>query len=109
MGLLDKLSGKGNTRNVDLEFPFSDAKNTATLTCCHVIKDNYPILYASHDEDDGMWQFLCGQQHETEEAMFVALEEVFIRDKSIAVIAKMPLGYEAERNDINSKWTTRRK
>ena len=34
------------------KFPFSDAPNTACFTCCHVLEENKPILYVSHDEDD---------------------------------------------------------
>ena len=40
-----------------MKFPFSDAPNTACFTCCHVLDENKPILYVSHDED-GYWQFL---------------------------------------------------
>ena len=39
------------------EFPFKDAQNTACFTCCHVLEENKPILYVSHDQD-GFWQFL---------------------------------------------------
>ncbi|MCL2296631.1 MAG: hypothetical protein FWC29_06100 [Methanomassiliicoccaceae archaeon] len=90
-------------------FPFKDEKNTATITCCHVIRDHQAILYASHDEDDGMWQFLCGKTHETSEAMIVSLDAIFTLDGSVADIAELPLGYEAERKDRNSKWVTRKK
>ena len=34
-----------------MKFPFSDAPNTACFTCCHVLGENKPILYVSHDED----------------------------------------------------------
>ena len=37
--------------------PFTDAPDTAVITCCHVTDDGAPVLYVSHDEDDGMWQF----------------------------------------------------
>lgn len=43
----------------DMKFPFSDAPNTACFTCRHVLEENRPIRYVSHDED-GYWQFLCG-------------------------------------------------
>ena len=44
-------------------FPFCDAPNAASIICCHIIESDHPILYVSHDEDDGMWQFLCGAAH----------------------------------------------
>lgn len=43
----------------DMKFPFSDTPNTACFTCRHVLEENRPIRYVSHDED-GYWQFLCG-------------------------------------------------
>ena len=51
-----------------MEFPFYDSPDTATIICCHILKRQAPILYVSHDEDNGMWQFLCGGTHETDEA-----------------------------------------
>lgn len=107
MGLLGKLFGVNKNDNPD--FPFSDAKNTITITCCHVIDEHHAILYASHDEDDGMWQFLCGETHDTEEGRIVSLEEIFMRDRSISVLATLPYGCEAWRKDENSDWTARRK
>ena len=44
-----------------MEFPFYDSPDTATIICCHILERQTPILYVSHDEDDGMWQFLCGE------------------------------------------------
>ena len=49
-----------------------------------ILENGEPILYVSHDEDDGMWQFLCGKAHETDEAKLVSLKSVFemcIRDR----------------------------
>lgn len=50
-------------------FPFCNAPNTATIICCHIMENKAPILYVSHDEDDGMWQFLCGRKHTVDEAV----------------------------------------
>jgi len=107
MSLFGKLFD--TEKNSNSEFPFSDAKNAATITCCHIMNDGHAILYAAHDEDDGMWQFLCGKVHETGEAMIVALEEVFNRDNSIAAVVKLPYGYEAERKDKRTEWIVRKK
>ena len=38
----------------DMKFPFSDEPNTACFTCRHVLEENRPIRYVSHDED-GYW------------------------------------------------------
>ena len=54
MGLFDKF------KKVKEEFPFYDS----------------PILYISHDEDDGMWQFLCGKTHKTDDARIAFLAAI---------------------------------
>lgn len=43
-----------------MEIPFYDLPNTAAIVCCHVANGEKPVLYVSHDGEDGMWQFLCG-------------------------------------------------
>lgn len=90
-----------------MEFPFSDAPNTAVITCSCVLEDNKLITYVSHDEEDGMWQFLCGKRHEESEARIVSLYSIFMRDNSIAELAEMPCGYFAERQNKNAEWTIR--
>lgn len=40
MGLLDIFKKKTTTEN-DKGFPFADAPNTATFTCCHVMEDKH--------------------------------------------------------------------
>lgn len=67
-------------------FPFCDAPNAASIICCHIIESDHPILYVSHDEDDGMWQFLCGAAHETEEARVVSLKEVYDLDNTVGFL-----------------------
>lgn len=42
-----------------MEFPFYDAPNTATIIYCHIINGEEPILFVSHDEDDGMCGIKC--------------------------------------------------
>lgn len=87
-----------------MKFPFKDEPNTATLTCCHVIEDGSPILYASHDENDGMWQFLCGGTHDESDARIVSLYSIYVRDRTIADLANMPCGCVAERKGMDSAW-----
>lgn len=86
----------------DMTFPFEDAPNTACITCCHVLDEKKQIKYVSHDEEDGMWQFLCGCQHRQEEARVVSLLSVFALDQSVGKLANMPCGCYAER-ELKSK------
>ena len=96
-------------KHKDINFPFSDAKNTATFTCRHVVEESKPILYVSHDADDGYWQFLCGGNHTEKDSMVAGLSEVYEIDKSISDVADLPYGYSAERKDKSSKWTVHAK
>ncbi len=92
-------SGKKSDR-----FPFDDHPDTYTLTCSHILENGEPILYVSHDEDDGMWQFLCGKTHTEDESRIASLREIFAKDSTLAVIADMPQGYIAERSDVYVQW-----
>ena len=92
-----------------MNFPFYDAPNTASIICCHILNDGDPILFVSHDEDDGMWQFLCGSTHEMDEARLVSLRTVFDLDNSITDLKDMPCGYYAERKTQNDDWTLKKR
>lgn len=92
-----------------MDYPFYDAPNTAAIVCCHIIDDGKPVLYVSHDEDDGMWQFLCGSTHETDEARLVSLRSVFDLDPSVGDLKDMPCGYYAERKTKNDNWIVKKR
>ena len=84
-------------------FPFREAPNTAVIACCHVL-DGAPILRVTHDGEDGMWQFLCGGEHEADEARVIALQEAYTLDDSIGQLAKMPCGCAAVRIGKAARW-----
>lgn len=92
-----------------MKFPFYDAPDTATMICSHIMEKETPILYVSHDEDDGMWQFLCGKTHEIDEAKLVSLKWVFDSDNSIGTLSDMPCGFYAERNSKDDNWVIRKR
>lgn len=87
-----------------MNFPFDDAFNTATIICVHVLEKKEPILYVTHDEDDGMWQFLCGEKHATEEARIVSLAAVYDLDSTIDALKDLPYGYYATRKCATDQW-----
>lgn len=82
----------------DVKFPFSDAPNTACFTCRHVLEENRPIRYVSHDED-GYWQFLCGGNHTEEDARVVSLVSVWEMDESVGELVGLDYGESAEAAD----------
>ena len=92
-----------------MEFPFYDEPNTATIICSCVINREKPILYVSHDEEDGMWQFLCGKTHEIDEGKLVSLKSVIDLDNSVGVLKNMPCGYHATRENQEDKWVVRKR
>lgn len=85
-------------------FPFSDSPDTAVFTCSHIVESGDSILFVSHDLDDGAWQFLCGKEHNEDEARIVSLKFVFDMDPTIGKLKDLPLGYYAERLSKNDKW-----
>ena len=90
-------------------FPFSDAKETAAFTCCHITEQGAPILYVSHDAEDGAWQFLCGGTHDFDDARLVSLYEIWRSDKSVSLLAGMPCGCCAQREKRDTEWSICRK
>lgn len=62
------------------------------------------ILLVSHDEDDGMWEFLDGDDINEEEAMIVSLLEIAQIDITVNQIADLPLGWIAYRENVYSEW-----
>ena len=87
-------------------FPFEDQPNTACIVCRHILSKERPVLYASHDVEDGMWQFMCGGDHSfPEDACVIGLAEALELDSTISLIASIPCGYMAERESATSDWT----
>ena len=81
-----------------------DFRPERSLVCCHVINRAEPILYASHDLNDGMWQFLCGKAHEAGDGKLVALKEVYDLDPSIGALKNIPCGCQVERKTPDDSW-----
>ena len=81
-------------------FAFKDAPNTACIVCHHVLAGKNPITFISHDEEDGMWQFLCSEDHTGEDARLISLAEAFKLDASIGQVG----GYAVERKDGLTGW-----
>ena len=91
-------------------FPFEDQPNTACIVCRHILSRERPVLYASHDVEDGMWQFMCGGDHLfPEDAGVIGLSEILDLDSTVVAIAKLPCGFTAERESEKADWIMRGK
>lgn len=87
------------------DFKFKEPENTACITCRHVIEKERPILYVTHDIEDGSWQFMCGMDdHTTADAKIVSLKNITSIDLTVNDLFEMPLGFGAERKSITAKW-----
>jgi hypothetical protein len=60
---------------VTTSWPFADSPTTAVITLRQIIEQGHTIRYVSHDQDDGAWQFLNGEDINTDDARVVALRE----------------------------------
>ncbi|HEY0156260.1 MAG TPA: hypothetical protein VGF28_03120 [Thermoanaerobaculia bacterium] len=85
-------------------FPFDDDPHTSTITTVHVLEHGHPILFASHDADDGRWQFLCGTTNDPSEGRIVGLHCLVELDPTIAEVADLPLGWYATRDEPGGAW-----
>jgi hypothetical protein len=85
-------------------WPFSDPPNMAVISVVQVFLQGMPVLHVTHDEGDGGWQFLTGEILSVSQAFVVALREMIEHDPSLAVLADLPLGWHARRQDKDSTW-----
>jgi hypothetical protein len=86
---------------------FTDPPNLAVITVVQVLRHGMPVLYVSHDADDGGWQFLTGESVNMADSMVVALNEVIRHDPSLAKLADLPVGWCAWRKGKDSDWERR--
>lgn len=86
------------------KWPFNDKKDVITITTKGIVEESKPILYVTHDDDDGMWQFHDGKELKEEDARVVSLKEVYALDSSISNLANMPCGWHAWRNSKEEEW-----
>ena len=87
---------------------FKKQDNTMVITTKNVIAGIKPVLFVSHDSEDGMWEFLDGEELDENEACIVSLAEILEIDGSLGVLHDLPLGWIAYRNYINDTWNEER-
>jgi len=89
---------------MDDSWPFADPPNASVVTQHSILKEDRPILLVVHDQEDGGWSFLDGGEFRVEAAMLVALKTVVSHDASIAALADLPLGWQAQRAGPGEPW-----
>lgn len=83
-----------------MQWKFEDPQNTAVITTRRILSKN-GILEVWHDADDGMWQFLDGNEIHEGDAVIVSLKEIVTIDSSVNLLSNLPLGGYAWRNTIS--------
>lgn len=86
------------------KWPFKDRQDVMTITTKSIALQGNPILYVTHDEEDGMWQFHDGSEASEEDGMILSLKEIFDLDSSIGEISDLPCGWYTWRNSKNDLW-----
>lgn len=86
------------------EWPFKDPQDVATFTTSSVISGKEPILYVTHDDDDGAWQFHSGEPLTDAQPKVASLSEIVKLDSSVKELADLPRGWEANRKSRGDKW-----
>ena len=87
-----------------MEYKFLDDKNTMAITTKKILSGQSDILLVSHDEDDGMWEFLDGEDVCEENALVVSMFEMVQIDESINKLYDLPLGWIAYRESKTTEW-----
>ncbi|CAG9623302.1 hypothetical protein [Sutcliffiella rhizosphaerae] len=89
---------------------FEYPTNMMVITLKEILDGTKTVLYVSHDEEDGMWQFLDGSDElDADNARIVTLEEMLKIDESGSLLWDLPPGWIAERVDNEGLWTKREK
>ncbi len=88
----------------DSHWPFADTPNVAVLTSTDILHHDKPILFVSHDVDDGAWQFHTGKDLSIDRATMVALARIVALDPSVRELADLPLGWIATRQTLTAPW-----
>ena len=87
-----------------MEFRFNEKRNVAVFTLKQIIHSNKPILFVSHNNEDGAWQFLTGENVSVSDVMIVGIEEIVEHDPTLNELFDLPEGWEATRKSVGRKW-----
>jgi len=87
------------------EWPFEQDPHTTTYASRNVVEDGAPILHVYH-ERDGDWQFIGPAETDasSEKCQIVCFHCIVERDPSIKLLAGLPMGMRAVRNDSSEEW-----
>ncbi|RUL87222.1 hypothetical protein [Tautonia sociabilis] len=85
-------------------WPFADPPETEVIVLDRILSGDSPARLVTHDQEDGAWQFLDGEQVFEEDAAVVLLGEVVQVDPSLLELADLPPGWFAWRPEPGAPW-----
>ena len=85
-------SSSSNSNTVENDWPLDNPEKLAVITLDRIMDGTNPILYVTHDANDGGWQFLDGGDVTDQNAMVVSLRENTDHDATIKQLSDLPLG-----------------
>jgi hypothetical protein len=86
-------------------WPFDDPPDRIVITTRAVVDGTDWVALASHDAEDGVWQFFGpGGFPGIDAAITVCLSHVVETDESIGELADLPRGWVAERSRPDESW-----
>lgn len=87
------------------KWKFDQPGNAATVSTRQVMREGFPVLRVTHEEEDHSWSFTCGTTNDPADAVVVGLGRVIKLDPALEELADLPPGWSASRKDKSSPWT----
>ena len=88
-----------------MEYKFSDPQETACIVCSHILLDNHKIEYVTLDDEDGVWQFICGSdEHDETHIKTRPIKHIVEIDDSVNEIADLKKGCTAQKILDTNQW-----
>lgn len=95
----------------DPPWDFPVPPDALAFTCSHVLHDGQSVLWVARERDDSRgedWSIHCGAEgHETSDGAVAHIAHLVRGAPSLRELVALPLGWEAERADVDGAWTTR--
>ncbi len=85
-------------------WPFPEPEETEVITLERILQGGSSVLLVCHDEEDGAWQFLDGENVFEDDGVAVRLGEMVQFDPSLRELGGLPLGWYAWRSEPGQPW-----
>ena len=86
------------------DWKFEDPPHTGVYTTKKIIDGEEPVLYVSHDSEDGAWQFHGVSESTVESAALTCFHHIVDADPSIKQLIDLPPGSRAWRDKPEDPW-----